>query len=70
MDFVLVNKSLIKNELKTDGYYKRQNKKYHDMFDLTPEKQFAKIFENIKSAQLIADSLNKGDWNFAIEPVN
>lgn len=54
------------DNIRPNGWYRGQNKKYSDMFDLTAEKKFAEVFDNKKVAQKKADSLNKGGWNFVV----
>lgn len=54
------------DNIRANGWYKGQNKKYYDMFDLTAEKKFAKIFDKEEEAQKKADSLNKRGWNFVV----
>ena len=67
MEFILENK--MPDGIRPNGWYGGQNKKYHDMFNLTAEKKFAKVFESEKDAQKTADSLNRGGWNFIVLPV-
>lgn len=49
-----------------NGWYAGRNKKYHDMFDLTADKKFAKKFDDREDAEKIAQGLNKNGWNFTI----
>lgn len=46
------------------GWYKGQNKKYYDMFDLTASKQFAKVFETEEEFLKVSECLNKVGYNF------
>ena len=56
--------------IRPTGWYGGRNKKYADMFDLTPLKEFAHVFENKTEAEKLAEQLNKSDWNFKVIPVN
>lgn len=51
------------------GWYAGQNKKYSDMFDLTAEKKFAKVFDDEEDAKKKANSLNNYGWNFVVLPM-
>lgn len=67
MGFILEDR--MPDGIRPNGWYGGQNKKYYDMFNLTAEKKCAKVFESKKDAQKIANSLNKGGWNFVVLPV-
>ena len=67
MGFILEDR--MPDGIRPNGWYGGQNKKYYDMFNLTAEKKCATVFENEKDAHKIADSLNKGGWNFVVLPV-
>ena len=41
-------------------------KKYHELIDYVPKKEFAKKFEHFKDAKNSRDYLNKFDWNYHI----
>ena len=43
-----------------------RNKKYHELIDYVPKKEFAKKFEHFKDAKNSRDYLNKFDWNYHI----
>ena len=62
--FILENR--MTDGVKPDGWYAGQNKKYGDMFDLTANKKFAKVFEDENEAKEMAKYLNKGGWNFVV----
>lgn len=51
---------------KVDGWYGGRNKKYHELIDYVPKKEFAKKFEHFKDAKNSRDYLNKFDWNYHI----
>lgn len=55
---------------RANAWYGGQNKKYYDLFNLVPEKRFAHVFESKKEAEKIANSLNKGGWNFVVLEVD
>ena len=63
MGYILENRTL---DGRPDGYYEGPNKKYHDMFNLTPSKKFAHVFENKEDADKKEALLNKIGWNFKV----
>ncbi len=64
MGYILEDK--MPDGIKANGWYSGQNKKYGDMFNLTANKKFAKVFEDENEAKEMAKYLNKGGWNFVV----
>lgn len=54
---------------RVDGWFAGWNKKYHDMIDYTPNKQYAYKFDDLATANKYRLYFNKNDWNFFIVPV-
>lgn len=67
MGYILENR--MPDNMRPDGWYGGQNKKYYNMFNLTSDKKYAKIFDEEKIAQKKADYLNRGGWNFVVLPI-
>ena len=68
MGYILEDK--MPDNIRPNGWYAGQNKKYSDMFNLTTEKKFAKVFDNEEEAQNKANSLNNYGWNFVVLSIN
>lgn len=66
MGYILEDR--MSDNIRPNGWYGGQNKKYQDMFNLTSERKFAEVFGDEEIAQKKADSLNKGGWNFVVLP--
>ncbi len=54
-------------EIDVGGYYGGNNKKYKDMFDMSPTKYNAEIFDTEAEAQEVRSALKKGGYNFVVE---
>lgn len=54
-----------------DAYYAGKNKKYHDMFDIVPNRHLAKRFETREEAERIKNHLHLIDWTeFDVVEIN
>ena len=63
------NTYILENRLsdnRADGWYGGQNKKYADIFDYMPKKEYAMRFKSHTEATLKAQSLNKAGYNFIV----
>ena len=53
----------------SNGYFAGANKKYSDMFNLVPFKEYAYKFDNETDAIIMRQRLNKNGYNFIVEKV-